>query len=76
MRVTHLGNGRSVIVRVNDRGPFSDPGNRSGSSDPGGLSDLCRLPARDLAPAHLALDPAQHASHLAVVGYIDFCHAV
>ena len=24
VRVTHLGNGRSVIVRVNDRGPFKD----------------------------------------------------
>ena len=26
--VTNLGNGRSVILRVNDRGPFSDPDNR------------------------------------------------
>ena len=24
VRVTHLGNGRSIIVRVNDRGPFVD----------------------------------------------------
>ena len=24
LRVTHLGNGRSVVVRVNDRGPFTD----------------------------------------------------
>ena len=24
VRVTHLGNGRSVVVRVNDRGPFKD----------------------------------------------------
>ncbi|MEI3479014.1 MAG: septal ring lytic transglycosylase RlpA family protein [Bilophila sp.] len=22
VRVTHLGNGRSIVVRVNDRGPF------------------------------------------------------
>lgn len=22
VRVTHLGNGRSVVVRINDRGPF------------------------------------------------------
>lgn len=28
VRVTNLGNGRSVIVRVNDRGPFSDPDTR------------------------------------------------
>lgn len=28
VRVTNLENGRSVIVRVNDRGPFSDPGSR------------------------------------------------
>ena len=27
-RVTNLANGRSVVVRVNDRGPFSDPDNR------------------------------------------------
>ncbi len=26
VRVTHLGNGRSVIVRVNDRGPFDNKG--------------------------------------------------
>ena len=24
VRVTHLGNGRSIIVRINDRGPFVD----------------------------------------------------
>ncbi|MGE0160706.1 MAG: septal ring lytic transglycosylase RlpA family protein [Gemmatimonadales bacterium] len=28
VRVTNLANGRSVIVRVNDRGPFRDPDNR------------------------------------------------
>lgn len=28
VRVTNLTNGRSVIVRVNDRGPFRDPDNR------------------------------------------------
>ena len=28
VRVTNLANGRSVVVRVNDRGPFSDPDNR------------------------------------------------
>ena len=28
VRVTNLGNGRSVLVRVNDRGPFADPGRR------------------------------------------------
>ncbi|HET9949022.1 MAG TPA: septal ring lytic transglycosylase RlpA family protein [Longimicrobiales bacterium] len=28
VRVTNLENGRSVIVRVNDRGPFTDPDNR------------------------------------------------
>ena len=28
VRVTNLENGRSVVVRVNDRGPFSDPANR------------------------------------------------
>jgi len=28
VRVTNLANGSSVIVRVNDRGPFSDPDNR------------------------------------------------
>jgi rare lipoprotein A len=28
VRVTNLANGASVILRVNDRGPFSDPGNR------------------------------------------------
>ena len=28
VRVTNLGNGRSVILRVNDRGPFADPGRR------------------------------------------------
>ena len=28
VRVTNLTNGRSVVVRVNDRGPFRDPDNR------------------------------------------------
>jgi len=28
VRVTNLDNGRSVILRVNDRGPFSDPDSR------------------------------------------------
>jgi rare lipoprotein A len=28
VRVTNLGNGRSVLVRVNDRGPFADPERR------------------------------------------------
>ena len=28
VRVTNLGNGRSVVLRVNDRGPFSDPDER------------------------------------------------
>lgn len=28
VRVTNLGNGQSVILRVNDRGPFSDTNNR------------------------------------------------
>lgn len=28
VRVTNLANGRSVIVRVNDRGPFADPDRR------------------------------------------------
>lgn len=28
VRVTNLANGRSLVVRVNDRGPFSDPDNR------------------------------------------------
>ena len=28
VRVTNLANGRSVVVRVNDRGPFRDPENR------------------------------------------------
>ena len=28
VRVTNLTNGASVILRVNDRGPFSDPGSR------------------------------------------------
>lgn len=28
VRVTNLANGRSVVVRVNDRGPFSDPDRR------------------------------------------------
>ena len=28
VRVTNLGNGRSVVVRVNDRGPFADPERR------------------------------------------------
>ena len=28
VRVTNLANGRSVVVRVNDRGPFSDPDSR------------------------------------------------
>ena len=28
VRVTNLGNGRSVILRVNDRGPFADPDRR------------------------------------------------
>ena len=28
VRVTNLANGRSVVVRVNDRGPFSDPERR------------------------------------------------
>lgn len=28
VRVTNLGNGRSVLLRVNDRGPFADPGRR------------------------------------------------
>jgi rare lipoprotein A len=28
VRVTNLANGRSVVVRVNDRGPFRDPDNR------------------------------------------------
>jgi len=28
VRVTNLTNGRSLVVRVNDRGPFSDPDNR------------------------------------------------
>jgi rare lipoprotein A len=28
VRVTNLSNGRSVVLRVNDRGPFADPGRR------------------------------------------------
>ena len=28
VRVTNLDNGRSIVVRVNDRGPFADPDNR------------------------------------------------
>ena len=28
VRVTNLENGKSVIVRINDRGPFKDPGKR------------------------------------------------
>jgi len=28
VRVTNLANGRSVVVRVNDRGPFRDPDSR------------------------------------------------
>jgi rare lipoprotein A len=28
VRVTNLGNGESLILRVNDRGPFSDPDSR------------------------------------------------
>jgi rare lipoprotein A len=28
VRVTNLANGRSVLVRVNDRGPFADPDRR------------------------------------------------
>lgn len=28
VRVTNLSNGQSVVLRVNDRGPFSDPGSR------------------------------------------------
>lgn len=28
VRVTNLANGRSVVVRVNDRGPFADPDHR------------------------------------------------
>lgn len=28
VRVTNLSNGRSVLLRVNDRGPFADPGRR------------------------------------------------
>ena len=28
VRITNLGNGRSVILRVNDRGPFADPDRR------------------------------------------------
>jgi len=28
VRVTNLGNGRSVLLRVNDRGPFADPERR------------------------------------------------
>jgi rare lipoprotein A len=28
VRVTNLGNGQSVVVRVNDRGPFADTGSR------------------------------------------------
>jgi rare lipoprotein A len=28
VRVTNLSNGQSVILRVNDRGPFADPGSR------------------------------------------------
>ena len=28
VRVTNLENGRSVVLRLNDRGPFSDPGSR------------------------------------------------
>ena len=28
VRVTNLGNGRSVVLRINDRGPFADPDSR------------------------------------------------
>ncbi len=28
VRVTNLSNGRSVLLRINDRGPFADPGRR------------------------------------------------
>jgi rare lipoprotein A len=28
VRVTNLSNGRSLLLRVNDRGPFADPGRR------------------------------------------------
>lgn len=39
VRVTHLGNGRSVIVRINDRGPFK----------PGRVIDLSHAAAEALA---------------------------
>jgi len=38
VRVTHLGNGRSVIVRINDRGPFTG----------GRVIDLSEAAAREL----------------------------
>ena len=38
LRVTHLGNGRNVVVRVNDRGPFAR----------GRIIDLSRAAARRL----------------------------
>jgi len=40
VRVTHLDSGRSVVVRVNDRGPFADTGRR--------IIDLSRGAAREL----------------------------
>jgi rare lipoprotein A len=38
VRVTNLANGRSVVVRINDRGPFVD----------GRIIDLSRAAAREL----------------------------
>jgi len=40
VRVTNLENGKSVVVRINDRGPFKDPDRR--------IIDLSRRAAREL----------------------------
>lgn len=40
VEVTNLGNGRSVVVRINDRGPFADPDRR--------IIDLSWAAAREL----------------------------
>jgi rare lipoprotein A len=40
VRVTNVANGRSVVVRINDRGPFRD----------GRIIDLSRAAARELGP--------------------------
>jgi hypothetical protein len=64
VRVTHLGNGRSVLVRINDRGPF----------EPTRIIDLSRAAAEELGMVSAGVAPV--SLELLTVGVGDLKLAV